>query len=121
MNLTHDGLTLWYGTADAPAPFDQELISRRGATLIVGVHPSRPTNTLSVSYRVDRGIVQTVPGREMRTDHAREIQYFAVVFPPFVTGNVVEYSPVLSCAGRQVPSPALASRFRSSFRLEPRC
>jgi hypothetical protein len=120
MNLTNDGLTLWYGTADAPAPFDHELVPRRGASIIVGVHPSKPTNTLCVNYRVDRGIVQTVPGREMRVDHQREIQYFAVVFPPFVTGDVVEYSPVLSCGGRQAPPPAVAARFRSSFRLEPR-
>ncbi len=120
MNLTHEGLYLWYGTPDAPAPFDEEVVPRSGASLVVGVHPGNPTNSVLVRYRVDSGIVQTVPGRELRSDHERNVQYFAVVFPSFIAGDVVEYSPMLSCGGRQVPAPHLANRFRSKFRLEAR-
>jgi hypothetical protein len=61
-----------------------------------------------------------VPGRELRTDYARQAQYFAITFPAFPSGEVVEYSPVFSCAGRQVPPPHLADRFPSKFRLAPR-
>jgi hypothetical protein len=121
MNLTHEGLSLWYGTPDAPAPGDDGLVPRKGAALVVGVHPPNPSNTLAVHYRVNQGskqgIVQTVSGRQLRTDFERQIQYFAVVFPAFVTGDVVEYSPVLSCAGRQVPAPHIAQRFPSKFHL----
>ena len=30
MNLTHDGLTLWFGTPDTPGPFDEEVVARAG-------------------------------------------------------------------------------------------
>jgi hypothetical protein len=85
---------------------------------VVGAQPANPTNSLLVRYRVDGGPVQSVPGREVRTDYDRGIQYFAVVFPPFPNGDVVEYSPVLSCGGRRVPPAHLADRFPSKFRLE---
>jgi len=120
VNLTHDGLCLWYGTPDAPAPGDDGVVPRRGASLVVGVNPPSPTNTVLVRYRVDNGIVQAVPGRELRTDYSRQAQYFAVAFPTFTTGELVEYSPVLGCGGRQVPPPHVADRFPSKFRLEPK-
>jgi hypothetical protein len=116
VNLTHEGLTLWYGTPDAPAPLD-ELVPRVGASLVVGAHPANPTNAVRVRYRVDGGIVQSVPGREFRTDYERDAQYFAVTFPSFPTGHLVEYSPLLSCGGRQVPPPRVANQFLSKFRL----
>ena len=118
MNVTHDGLTMWFGTPDAPTPFDEELVPRARASLVIGVHPSNPTNAISVRYRVDDGVSQLVPGRILRTDYARDAQYFAVVFPRFASGKVVRYWPLLSCGGRQVPAPALADRVRGSFLLE---
>ena len=120
MNFTNDGLSLWYGTPDAPAPGDDGVVPRKGASLVVGVQPANPTNSLLVRFRVDGGIIQSVPGREIRTDYARQTQYFSVAFPAFTTGEVVEYSPVLSCGGRQVPPPNMASRFPSKFRLAER-
>jgi hypothetical protein len=118
MNLTNDGLSLWYGTPDAPAPGDDGLAPRRGAGLIVGVNPPSPTNTVVVRYRVDNGLVRSVTGREIRTDYQRQAQYFAVAFPPFPSGQMVEYSPQLSCGGRQVPPPHIAQRWPSKFHLE---
>lgn len=119
MNFSHDGLSLWYGTPDAPAPFDQEVVPREGASVIVGVHPASPINAVLVRYRVDGGLEQALPGRELRTDHARGVQYFAVAFPPFPSGQLVEFAPSVSCAGRQAPAPQLAQRFPSRFRLAP--
>jgi hypothetical protein len=60
-----------------------------------------------------------VLGRELRTVQQGKTQYFAVVFPDFVQGNVVEYLPVLSCVGRQVPAPQHAQRLASKFQLGP--
>jgi Protein of unknown function (DUF3237) len=117
VNLSHEGLSLWYGTADAPAPEEDGVLPRRGASLVVGVQPANPTNSVSVRFRLDGGAVRTVPGRELRTDYQKRAQYFVVSFPAFPTGSVVEYSPQLSCAGRQVPAPHLAERFPSRFRL----
>ena len=118
MNVTHEGLTMWFGTPDAPTPFDEEVVPRDRVSLLIGVHPSNPTNAISVRYRVDDGVPQSIPGRILRTDYARDAQYFAVVFPRFVTGTVVHYWPLLSCGGRQVPAAALVDRVRGSFRLE---
>ena len=120
MNLTHDGLTLWFGTPDTPGPFEAEVVARVGVSLVVGVHPANPTNSILVRYRVDGGLMQSVPGREFRTDHERARQYFSVSFPRFVTGDFVEYWPQLSCGGRQVPAASQWSRFRGHFRLDPK-
>jgi hypothetical protein len=120
LQFTNDGLSLWYGTPDAPAPGDGGVVRRTGASLVIGARPANPTNSVLVQYRVDGGRVQSIPGREMRTDFDRQVQYFAVAFPPFITGDVVEFSVTMSCAGRQVPAPQLADRFPSKFRLAPK-
>jgi len=72
---------------------------------------------VTVRYRVDGGAVQLATGRETRTDHDRQAQYFAVDFPTFPTGKLVEYSPMLANGGLQVPAPAVASGFPSKFLL----
>src|ERR1700722_9485707 len=64
VKLTNDGLSLWYGTPDAPAPGDGGIVPRSGASLVVGVHPANPTNAVRVQFRVDGGVSQIVPGRE---------------------------------------------------------
>lgn len=120
MKLTQDGLSVWYGTPDAPAPGDEGIVPREGTSLVVGVHPANPINTVVVRYRVDGRSTQTVPGRELRTDYDRQTQYFLVAFPPFPVGDLVEYAVVLGCGGRQVPSESVANRFFSKFRLAPR-
>lgn len=120
MHLTNDGLSLWYATPDAPAPGDNGVVPRAGAALVIGVRPASPMNGVEVRYRVDGGRVQSLPGREIRTDFERQVQYFAVAFPPFTAGELVEYSPMLSCVGRQVPAAHLADRFPSRFRLAPK-
>jgi hypothetical protein len=120
VKLTHEGLSLWYGTPDAPAPGDDGIAPRAGASLVVGVHPANPTNSVLVRYRVDGGAIREVPGRELRTDFDRQAQYFAIAFPAFVAADWVEYSVVLRCGGRQVPPPHIANRFHSKFRLAAR-
>jgi hypothetical protein len=120
LQFTNDGLSLWYGTPDAPAPGDGGVVRRAGASLVIGVRPANPTNSVLVKYRVDGGRVQSIPGREVRTDFDRQVQYFAVAFPLFITGDVVEFAVMLSCVGRQVPAAHLADRFPSKFRLAPK-
>jgi hypothetical protein len=88
--------------------------------LVVGVRPANPTNSVLVQYRVDGGRVQSIPGREVRTDFDRQVQYFSAAFPPFIDGDFVEFSVLLTCAGRQAPAAHLADRFPSKFRLAPK-
>jgi hypothetical protein len=115
MRLSHDGLTLWYGTEDAPAPEDVE-VGRSGVAVTVGVSPANPSNAVSIQYRVDGGPLRTLPARLVRTDYPRATQYFRATFPDFWSGERVAYSPLLTSAGRRVPGPG-ADALGSSFRL----
>jgi hypothetical protein len=120
VHLSNEGLSLWYGTPDAHAPDDDAVLPRSDVSLVIGVRPPNPTNNVSVRYRVDGGQPQTLPGRELRSDYQRQAQYYAVTFPSFPVGSLVEYSPQLSNAGRQVPAPHLRDRYPSRFRLAER-
>jgi hypothetical protein len=116
MKLSGDGLTLWYATPDAPAP-SEENASREGASLTIGVRPPSPSNTVTVFYRVDGQAEHTLAASEAGVDYARGVQFFRARFPPFPEGRVVEYRPVLSCSGRQVPPPSSAGMYPSRFTL----
>lgn len=120
MELSNDGLTLWYGTADAPAPTAEGEASRSGLTVTVGVRPPGPGNSVSIRYRVDGGAPRIVRAVPQRTDYARSAQYFRAVFPEFRAGEEVEYAPVFTCAGRFAPSADRLSEYPSRFRLRPR-
>jgi hypothetical protein len=117
VNFSNEGLSLWYGTPDAPAPGDTGIVPRRGASLMVGVHPAHPANTLKVRFRVDGGRERFAVGRSVRTDFDKQDQYFVVTFPEFFGGKMVEYQPVLSCSGRQVPAPYQRRGYSSKFAL----
>jgi hypothetical protein len=111
MKFNREGLSLWYGTEDAPAPEDVEVVCH-GISVTIGVSPLSQSNTVTIRYRINRGIVQTIPAILVRTDHA--------IFPAFRGGEQVEYLPILSCGGRQVPDVSVMNSFPSSFRLEVR-
>src|SRR5688572_28146105 len=115
MLLSHEGLSLWFDTPDAPAP-PAELGDMRSACLTVGVEPLHLANAVDVRYRVDGGRVLRLPAREIKADHERGVQYFRARFPDDLRGELVEYCPVATCAGRQVPRP-VAGGMLGSFRL----
>jgi hypothetical protein len=55
-----------------------------------------------------------------RTDYAQNVQYFRAAFPEFWTGELVEYTPIFTCAGRMAPAAAQLDAFVTSFRIRPR-
>jgi hypothetical protein len=116
VRLAHDRLELWYGTPDAPAP-DGTTEQRQGVSVTVGVRPASPSNAVSVRYRVDGRGVETVSAPLVANDFQKRTQYFRATFPPFWSGETVEYVPVVSCEGRRAPAPATVGTFPSSFRL----
>jgi hypothetical protein len=118
VRLAHDGLELWYGTPDAPAP-DGTTERRAGVSVTVGVRPANPSNTVSVRFRVDGQGVQTVSAPLVTNDFQKRMQYFQATFPTFWSGETVEYLPVVSCEGRRAPDPATSGTFPSAFRLGP--
>lgn len=107
---------LWYGTPDAPAP-PEENAPRNGATLIVGVAPASPSNGVEVRYRIDGKGYRQLRARQLQLDARRSVQYFEATFPCLTSGQVVEFTPILYCSGRQVPPANVASGFISKFSL----
>ncbi len=117
MRFTNEGLTLWYGTDDAPAPVDSSTQPRQGVSVTVGIQPPSPSNVLTLRYRVDQGLVKSARGFRVRTDFDRGFEYHRVTLPEFLAGERVSYVAVVSCAGRSAPDPATAASLPSSFQL----
>jgi len=115
MNLSHDGLALHFDTPDAPAPPRQ--VDSDAVVLTIGVAPPSPSNSVDIRYRVDDGAVRTLTAREDRTDYSRSIQYFVAKFPKERPGARIQYCPIATCAGRQVPRPGTEDRMLSSFTI----
>jgi hypothetical protein len=117
VRFERDGLAVWWGTGDAPAPVDVE-VGRAGVSATVAAWPAHPANRMTVRYRVDNGADAFVDGVALRTDVRRATQYFRATFPTFSSGDEVAYLPLLSCAGRHVPEiPAAGALLPTSFRL----
>jgi hypothetical protein len=114
VKLSHDGLTLSYGTPETPAPLD---IVAPGAapSLTVAVQPPSPANAVDVLYWVDDGAQRRLTAWEIRTDHRNDTQYFRTEFPRLLRGRRVDYCPVASCAGRQVPGPGAERQLMSTY------
>ncbi|HKO91075.1 MAG TPA: DUF3237 family protein [Polyangiaceae bacterium] len=114
MHLSHDGLTLRYGTPDTPAPPDV-VAPGVAPSLTVAVQPPSPANAVDVLYWVDDGAPRSLTAWESRTDYKSGTQYFRTKFPQFLRGKRVDYCPVVSCGGRQVPSPGAERQLMSTF------
>jgi Tc toxin complex TcA C-terminal TcB-binding domain/Neuraminidase-like domain/Salmonella virulence plasmid 28.1kDa A protein len=116
MRIEHEGISLWYGTPDAPAP--QDVISAgQNVTVTVGVYPADASNVVEIHYRVNQGAVGTVPARYLQNGRDLRSHYFKASLPILNPGDTVDYAPVCRCAGRQVPSEAAIQEFTSSFRV----
>jgi Protein of unknown function (DUF3237) len=121
MEYTSQGLKLWYGTADAPAPLDDVIQPRRGNMVVVGVHPADPLNAVMVEYRVDHGPIRALRAVKFKKDFLRNAEYFRAQLPDFWKGNRVAYLPVATSAHRRTPSLQCAKALSSSFRLADQC
>jgi hypothetical protein len=120
MRFGHAGLSLWYGTPDAPAP-GQAVQGQDRFAITIGVQPPNASNIIKVRYRVNGGQEHTEPVTLLRHDSYNKAQYFTANLPPaglatFQPGDTVEYSAVCYCAGRQVPSKDEEGRF-ATFRV----
>jgi len=116
MRFEHEGISIWYGTPDAPAP---EGAVRAGAniSIIVAVQPTDASNKVELRYSINQGPVETVDAKWLRNDLSHKAQYFKVYLPSFRVGDTVEYTALCRCAGRQVPSTEDAKQFVSSFQV----
>ncbi len=116
MRVEHDGITLWYGTADAPAP-EAQVSSETPIAITIGVFPVDASNSVTVIYRINQGEVNRVPARYVKNGQNMQAQYFRATLPALKPGDKVEYMTLCRCAGRQVPphQPDKSLEFPSSF------
>lgn len=115
MRFEHEGLQLWYGTPDAPAP-DETVEADAAATVTVAVWPADVSNQVAVIYRINGGATQRKVAAWWRNGSSG-IQYFGARLGPFRPGDLVEYAATCHCAGRQVPAKHEGERLSSSFRV----
>jgi hypothetical protein len=99
MEISNDGLTLWYGTPDAP-------ITARAVT--IGARPPHPGNAVIVQYRVDGGRISSVRAAAVSPLSGQAHQYFRAALPDAMEPGHLEVLPMLSCSGRQAPGPGQA-------------
>jgi len=111
MHFSGSGLTVWYGTPDAPAPPEGAPVAAP-VEITIGVEPALSSNTVSVLYRENGGPERNIRATLSRTDHQARKHYFRAALPVFMPGTKVEYQPVLVSAGRRVNTPL---PFPSSF------
>jgi hypothetical protein len=115
MKHSYSGITIWYGTADAPAPLK---VAPPGAPLlIVGVRPAHPANVVRLHFRVNGGALQVLKAVQRGIDFGLDHQYFEVNFPSLPLGAAVRYVVVCDSAGRRAPDPATIASMPAAFEV----
>ena len=102
MQIEHEGMRVWFGTADAPGPGD---VVKAGTPvpITVGVEPPHTNNSVDVSYRVNNGPWRSVPARFLRNDVGAGKQYFQAILPGFNGGEQVTYTVQCHCLSHETP------------------
>jgi GH25 family lysozyme M1 (1,4-beta-N-acetylmuramidase) len=123
MRFENDGMVLWYGTPDAPAPLGTVSAAAGGhqaiVDLTVAVQPASASNSVIVHFRVNEGPLQTVPGAFSQHNVVQKAQYFVATFPTLQLTDKVDYVAICQCPGRQVPDKEQAAKLVSSFAIVP--
>lgn len=116
MHFEHDGMSLWYGLFDTPAP-SGAVHAGSDITVTIAVKPADASNKVNLLYRIGQNPVGTVAAKWLRHDLSKEVQYFKARFPALRVGDTVDYTVVCRCAGRQVPLATEAQQLMSSFHV----
>ena len=115
MHFKYQDISLWFGTADTPAP-SETVLTGTEATVTIAVQPISASNQVELLYRVNQGSTKTLAAKRLPSHSSiNQAQYFIAYLPTFSIGDSVEYSAICHCAGRQVPSAAEAENFAESF------
>ncbi len=121
MRFDAAGKSLWWGTADAPAPEGTVAAgadsAAEGVVVTVGVHPLNASHRVDVHYRVNGGPPGKIPAVLFRTDVRAGAQYFSARLPHLKTGDKVDYGPVCACGNIYIPQPGPPHHFPSSFHV----
>jgi hypothetical protein len=122
MQYENDGMTLWFGTPDAPAP-GEVVAADKPVSITIGISPQDASHVVKLLYRINKSSEKPkeVEADWIRSDPSGKSQHYRAFLPPFQPGDVVEYCPVCWCAGRQVPnpmdSPADGKKYPAAFKV----
>lgn len=112
MRLTEGGVSVWYGTPDAPAP--SGVVGVGGDTSVtVGVQPHDAAATVNVLYRVNHGSPHLVAAHPTHLTAGR--QYYQAPLSGFKEGDKVEYVAIYHSGLRQIPSNQEAEQHVVTF------
>ncbi|MDJ0718441.1 MAG: neuraminidase-like domain-containing protein, partial [Prochloraceae cyanobacterium] len=116
MQFENDGILLWYGTSDAPAP-NGTVIEGSEIPITMGVQPPDASNVVEISYRINEGSTETIVAKFLRNEPFDRIQYFRAYLSSLKAGDRVEYNVICQCAGRQVPARTDEEQLPNSFQV----
>src|SRR4051794_18681064 len=123
MRFENDGMALWYGTPDAPAPLDTVSAAtgsnQANVDLTIAVQPASASNSVFVRFSINGGPPQTITAAFVQHDVFQKAQYFTVTFPTLQVADKVDYIAVCQCPGRQVPDKEQAGQLVSWFVIVP--
>jgi hypothetical protein len=114
VKLDNDGLSVWWGTPDAPG-LPARISRGNPATLTIGVAPIRREVTVTLHYQADGGPPHVVPTWLAATDHVRGAQYFRARLPEMLDTGCFRYVPVVKWMGFQAPPVPDIWRHASRF------
>jgi hypothetical protein len=113
MRVSQRGVSVWYGTLDAPAP--SGVVAAGGDTSVtVGLEPPDPAANITVLYRINHGPPHFATAQPTHPDHPGK-QYFKAELTGFKNGDKVEYVAVYRSHGRQIPSTQEAEGHVATF------
>src|SRR5436190_12830834 len=105
MRFENDGMVLWYGTPDAPAPLDTVSAGAGDHQAIVAItvaaQPASASNSVTIRFSVNGGPPQLVTAAFMQHNVLQKAQYFVATLPTLRVADKVDYIPVCQCPGRQ--------------------
>jgi Tc toxin complex TcA C-terminal TcB-binding domain/Neuraminidase-like domain len=117
MRVSQGGVSVWYGTPDAPAP--SGVVAEDGDTSVtVGLQPPDPVASIMVLYRINHGAPRTVAAQPTHHDPSGK-QYFRAQLTGFKNGDEVEYVAIYRSGLRQIPSLQEAESHVATFTLGP--
>jgi hypothetical protein len=115
MRVSLGGVSLWYGTPDAPAP--SGVVPSGGDTSVtIGLQPPDPAANITVLYRINHGAPHTITAQPVHHDPAGK-QYFRAHLTGVKDGDKVEYVAIYRSGIRQIPSNQEAERHVATFTM----
>jgi len=113
MRVSQEGVSVWYGTPDAPAP-SGNVAAGADTSVTVGLQPPDAQASVTVLYRINHGAPRTVTALPTHHDSSGK-QYFRADLSGFKAGDKVEYVAIYRSRSLQIPSNHEAETHVATF------